>query len=393
MTLYVPKEKMFTNNDGSSSITAGSKMAFSNMIFAKQQKGWTPAAKILAVTYFDLSEKLGYAFARRKYLQFRTKTSFDTISTANRIIEASGLFSIKYRANNSLWVTPNPDAIEAAYQKYVADHAEFKRLEAEWWNPDDERDEESDSGTETTSSGVDGNSIEVGGNSDEGSRKIGRGLSENPSRNPSIHSLHQNPPSKRSSFRTRSAERVKTRSGSRKGRPSGSPAGDDDLRQFIAELHTILPDHEPFDGDDDRKPFNAKRSRQGELPQLRKLVRAGWTKEELRDMIENYVTEARDEATNYDPTFKTLASIFGELLYKTQDQNRFEGDEEFYGRRLPERFLYLSPPEKPVLFSPTDDQSTATEGLDAQPTQDDDAGRWVFTPDDIARHTAEQVWP
>lgn len=376
-----PKEKMFTNLDGSPSLTAGSKMAFNNMIFATEGNGWTHAARVLAATYFDLSEKKGYAYARRKYLRFRTKASLDTISTANGVIEASGLFSIEYRANNSLRATPNLDAIEAAYDNYVADHAEFKRLEAEWWNPGGERDEESDSSTETTSPGVDGNSDEVDGNSDEGNQKIRRGSSENPSRNPSIDSLHQSPPSNRSSFRTRSAERVKARSDSRKGRPGGSPAGNDDLRQFIAELHTILPEHKPFDEDSDRKPFDAKRSRQGELPRLRKLFRAGWTKDEIRDMIETYVQSARDEAgTRYEPTFKTLSKIFSLLLDKTVDQRGFEGDEEFYGRLIPARFLNHS------------SEKSVAEELDAEPPQDDDDRPLVFTPNDIARNTSEPFW-
>lgn len=366
-------------------------MAFSNMIFAKQEKGWTPAAKILAVTYFDLSEKHGYAYARRKYLQFRTKASFDTISTANRIIEASGLFSIKYRANNSLRVTPNLHAIEVAYDKYKADHAEFKRLEAEWWSAEEARDEESDAGdTRRTFRVVDGNSDEVDGNFDEGSRKIRRGSSKNLSRNPSKDSFHQDSRSSPSSFHTHSDERVKTRPGSPRSRPSGLLAGDDDLRQFVAELHTILPEHVPF-GDDDRKPFNAERSRQGELPQLRKLIRAGWTKDEVRDMVEVYVQSAREDAGgDYDPTFKTLSSIFAELLDKTMDQNSFEADEEFYGRSIPERFLHhLS---ETLAASAIDVRPSATESLDSDPPRDDD-GRLVFTPDDIARHTSEPCWP
>lgn len=376
--------------DGLPSITAGSKMAFVNMILALKSKGWTAATKMLAITYFDLSEKKGYAWARRKYLQLRTQTSLDTISKANGVIEASGLFSIQYRANNSLRVTPDLDAIETAYDKYVADHAEFKRLEAEWWNPDDRCDEESNPDEETTSAGGDGNSVEVDGYSGEGRRKIRGGSSENPSRNPSIHSLHQNPLSKRSSFRTRSAERVKTRSGSRKEGPSGSPAGNDELRQFIAELHTVLPDHEPFDERDDRKPFNAERSRRGELPQLGKLIKAGWTKDEVREMVETYVQSARNDAVKFDPTFKTLSTIFAELLYKTHDKNRSEGDEEFYGLRLPERFLRkLEKSADSQIVS----QSVAIEKLDAEPPEDDDEARWMFSPDDIARHTAEQVWP
>lgn len=187
--------------------------------------------------------------------------------------------------------------------------------------------------------------------------------------------------SDRASFRTRSGERVKHRFG-----PSGL-AGDDDLRQFIAELHTILPDHEPFD-EDDRKPFNAERSRQGELPQLWKLNKAGWTKDEVREMVETYVQSARNDAVKFDPTFKTLSSIFAELLHKTRDQNRFEGDEEFYGRRLPERFLRKL---EESADSPIVGQSAATEKLDAEPPEDDDEGRWIFSPDDIARHTAEQI--
>lgn len=330
------RERMFTNPDGTPSITAGTKCAFNNLIFAMEGNGWTPAAKILASTYFDLSEKKGYAFARRKYLRFRTKASLDTISTANGVIEASGLFSIKYRANNSLRVTPNPDVIEAAYQQYAADHAEFKRLEDEWWNPQDVADEESNSDA------LDGKSDEVDGNPDEGRRKSRGGSSENPSRNPSKDSLHRSPPSKRSRFRTRSDEHVKRTDGTfGEGRPSGGPAANDELGQFIAEMHTIVPDHVEYG--DDRKPFDAERSRRGELPQLRKLIRAGWTKDEVREMVETYVQAARDDEScsgrNFTLSYKTLSKIFTELLDKTYDQQGFEGDEEFYGRRLPERFL------------------------------------------------------
>ncbi|WP_187387957.1 hypothetical protein [Bradyrhizobium sp.] len=350
------KEKMFTNSDGSPSITAGSKMAFSNMIFARQGKGWTPTAKILAVTYFDLSEKKGYAYARRKYLRFRTQASFDTISTANGVLEASGLFSIKYRANNSLRVAPNLDAIEIAYENYVVDHANFKRLEDEWWNPEDGRDEESVAGTiGTTLRGVDGKSDEADGNSDEGRRKIRRGSSENPSRNPSRYSLQLSPPSKLS-FPTRSDERVKrTDLAVGKGRPWGGPARNDDLVQFIAELHTILPDHVEYDGVDDRKSFDAERSRHGELPNLRKLIRAGWTKDEVREMVEACVQVARDNksraGSDFILSYKTLSAIFVELLDKTNDRAIREGDDEFYGRRLPERFL----------LKPEDQQANAND--------------------------------
>lgn len=334
---------MFTNPDGSPSITAGTKCAFNNLIFAMEGNGWTPAAKILASTYFDLSEKKGYAFARRKYMRFRTKASLDTISTANSVIEASGLFSIKYRANNSLRVTPNPDAIEAAYHKYVADHLDFRRLEDEWWTPHDVDDEESDSDTTGTAfQGVDGKCDEVDGNSDEGGRKSRRGSSENPSRNHSKDSLDRNPPSKPSRFRTRSDERVKrTDATFVEGRPSGGPAENDELGQFIAEMHTIVPDHVEYG--DDREPFDAERSRRGELPQLRKLIRAGWTKDEVREMVETYVQAARDDEScsgrNFTLSYKTLSKIFTELVDKTYDQQGFEDDEEFYGRRLPERFL------------------------------------------------------
>ncbi|MEY9741207.1 hypothetical protein ABIF65_000581 [Bradyrhizobium japonicum] len=143
-------------------------------------------------------------------------------------------------------------------------------------------------------------------------------------------------------FHTRSAERVERSTDSRKGSPSGSPAGDADLRQFIAELHTILPEHVPFGDDDGQRPFDAERSRRGEFFQLRKLIGAGWTKDEVRTMVEAHVRSVHDESDpgrGYEPTCKTLSSIFADLFYKTQDQCRYEGDEEFYGQRLPERFL------------------------------------------------------
>ncbi|MGY4333576.1 hypothetical protein ACVWWG_007993 [Bradyrhizobium sp. LB7.2] len=145
-------------------------------------------------------------------------------------------------------------------------------------------------------------------------------------------------------FRTRSDERVKRSAAtSGKGRPSSGPAGNDDLSQFIAELHVILPEHVEFEGDDDRKPFDAERSRRGELPKLRKLIRAGWTKDEVREMVETYVLVARNDesesGSNFTLTYKTLSAIFAELLYKTNDQAISEGDYEFYGRRLPERLL------------------------------------------------------
>ncbi|MCP1773659.1 hypothetical protein [Bradyrhizobium japonicum] len=339
---------MFRNSDGSPSITAGTKCAFNNLIFAIEGKGWTPAAKILASTYFDLSEKKGYAFARRKYLRFRTKLSLDTISTANGVIEASGLFSIEYRANNSLRVTPNPEAIEAAYQNYVGDHASFRRLEDEWWNPQDVNDEElvSDEAG-TTFNGVDGESDEVDGNSDEGGRKTRRGSSENPSRNLSRNSLHRNPRSKPSTFHTRSDERVKRKDAAfGKARRAYESVEDDTLGQFIAELHKIVPDHEPFDGVEDRKAFDAERSRRGERPLLQKLILNGWTLREVREMVETYVKSARDNESsagrNYKQTYKTLSAIFSELLFKTNDRAGLEGDDEFYGRRLPERLLRKS---------------------------------------------------
>ncbi|MET4791636.1 hypothetical protein ABIF64_003814 [Bradyrhizobium japonicum] len=137
---------------------------------------------------------------------------------------------------------------------------------------------------------------------------------------------------------THSDERVETRSSFQQWR---SPAADE-LRAFIAELHNILPDHVPFGDDEDRKPFDADRSRRGELYQLRKLIRAGWTKDEVREMVEAHVRSVHDESDpgrGYEPTCKTLSSIFADLFYKTQDQNLFEGDEEFYGQRLPERFF------------------------------------------------------
>lgn len=145
-----------------------------------------------------------------------------------------------------------------------------------------------------------------------------------------------------SGFPTHSGERVKPTAG-----PSGIPAGDDALSQFIAEMHKILPEHEPYDGHENRKSFNAERSRQGELPNLRKLILKGWTQDEVQEMIEAYVQSARDDEScagnTYKQTYKTLSAIFIQLLDKTNDQGGYEGDEEFYGRRLPDRFLPNAP--------------------------------------------------
>src|ERR1700722_8393278 len=90
-------------------ISAGEKCAFSNMIFAKE--GWTPATKMLAITYLDLSEKFGHSFARQPYLAFRSGLSKRTMSRANRTIENSGLFAIEYQLDDSLVVVPNLERI------------------------------------------------------------------------------------------------------------------------------------------------------------------------------------------------------------------------------------------------------------------------------------------
>nr|AWL92110.1 hypothetical protein CIT37_07780 [Bradyrhizobium ottawaense] len=194
---------MFTNPDGSPSITAGSKCAFMNMIFAMDGEGWTPATKTLAVTYFDLSEKEGHAFAGRKYLSFRTKVSLDTISTANGVIKKSGLFSIKQRANKSVLAKPNMAAIEAEYEKYVADHAEYKRREAESWSDEDDRDEESDAGDDRndvpeppeSGAGTTGTTCRSeDGKSDFGGRDFRLRSTEFPSHNRSKEALHRTPP-------------------------------------------------------------------------------------------------------------------------------------------------------------------------------------------------------
>jgi hypothetical protein len=104
-------------------LTAGDKCAFANMIFAK--KGWTPATKMLAVTYIDLSEKYGYAFAGQWYFEFRTGLSKRTMSRANNTIEESGLFELRYMADDSLEVVPNFERIRAEYEKYQEEERRF----------------------------------------------------------------------------------------------------------------------------------------------------------------------------------------------------------------------------------------------------------------------------
>ncbi|MEH2510172.1 hypothetical protein V1291_001526 [Nitrobacteraceae bacterium AZCC 1564] len=175
---------IFTLPDGGArSITAGNKCAFANLIFAMDGKDWTSATKMLAVTYFDLSEKEGYAFATQEYLEFRTNLSRRTMNRANAVIENSGFFRLKYLPNNSLEIIPDLRAIEDGYSRYQAAHAAFIQERKDKWTAmeyglNEERRSNEDDGGAT--------------NCREGSDKLSVGYRQNGAHNLSMESLPPN---------------------------------------------------------------------------------------------------------------------------------------------------------------------------------------------------------
>lgn len=289
---------------------------------------FTGGEKLIAGVIADhFNAKEGYAFPTYGYLEsvygFTPSMIWKTVTKIK-----SGWMEVDKSGGNNCYC-PNMQKVESVLAGLDAKRKSWKK-----------RDAESRSAPETGagSRGEGDTSREEGGTS--------HGEAEAPlveSPNAQVNA-QPNAQSKDQVSRTRSDERVKrTDATFGKGRPSGEPAGSDDLGQFIADMHQILPAHEPFDGDDDRGPFDAERSRRGELPQLQKLIRAGWTLDELQEMVETYLRCAHDDkfraGNSYKQTYKTLSAIFAELFDKTKDQAGFEGDDEFYGRRLPERFL------------------------------------------------------
>ncbi|WP_038976504.1 hypothetical protein [Bradyrhizobium japonicum] len=351
-------------------LTAGDKCAFGNMIFAKTKKeGWTPATKVLAVTYIDLSEKCGYAFARQPYLRFRTGMSTRTMSRANNVIKESKLFELRYLPDDSLEVVPNLERIRAEYEKYQEEERRFKQ----------ERQDKKALSSQTTPPVVpDDNPVD---NMSEVIDKMSGGHRQNGGHNPSRKSLHPNPSK---GFPPRSDERGQTGSGFGNDSPSGISAvklNRIDFTECVLELEKLLPAYNPFGGHED-KPVNLERSRRGAIHRMEELYRLGFTMDEIREFVEAYRRNYDEEKKAgfwkaADKCGKTLSGLFIRLLDQCGPL-RDNAAGTIYGWQVPERLLYKE------LDHP---QPKAADMVHTEPPEDDEE-RWNYSPDDIARYTA-----
>ncbi|MET4320344.1 hypothetical protein [Bradyrhizobium sp. RT5a] len=318
-------------------LTAGDKCAFGNMIFAKTKKeGWTPATKVLAVTYLDLSEKCGYAFARQPYLQFRTGMSTRTMSRANNVLKESKLFDLRYLTDDSLEVVPNLERIRAEYEKYQEEERCFKQERR------DKKSGTTDLSSQTTPpvNSVDTPTDKMSGAAD----KTAGGRRQNGGHIPSKEALYPNPSN---CFHTHSDERAETGSGFGKDRPSGGPADVLDAIDFSACVDDLEKSLPPFERFGDFKQVDRERSRRGAIYQMRKLARLGWNLDEIRQFVEAYRRDYDEQAkTNFKRNGqcgKTLASLLAYLVDQC-GPSRNDDTCMINGWKLPERFFHEPQP-------------------------------------------------
>jgi hypothetical protein len=323
-------------------LTAGDKCAFGNMIFAKTTKeGWTLATKALAVTYIDLSEKYGCAFASQPYLQFRTGMSQSTLSRANKVLKESKLFELRYLSDDSLEVTPNLERIRAEYEKYQEEERCFKQ-------------ERKDKERKAKKSSDDSTIVKMTG----AIVKMTEGHRQNDVHILSTESLHSNP----SKFsHTASDEAVEIGTGSEDERPAGAPADGEHIKamteyveclsqqEFIRVLEESLPAYVPFDEHrPQRDPARASEN------QFKKLMRLGWNRLEILQGVEAYLREfdRHDNSREFHgngKSGKTLGGLLADMVGQCNPEYRnMPNGEMFDGWHIPSRFLIDKPVQPPA---------------------------------------------
>ncbi|WP_407155075.1 hypothetical protein [Bradyrhizobium sp. STM 3557] len=158
--------------------------------------------------------------------------------------------------------------------------------------------------------------------------------------NSGIYSRVFDPSGSNPSFPASSGDDAKRSGPARTSRPSGGAPATDEVNRRIAELEAILTPHTPY-GD---FKSNTDRSRRGATYQLRKLLRIGWTFEEIKEAAEacesHFQRSCERPSNSFEPCQIAVSSLLSKLVKADAD------DADEYGYVIPERFLPAKEPEQ-----------------------------------------------